>query len=86
MPRWKVIERMFRGWTPHYADSIEWWELWKGSNFLAYPFPGTRLEQPTGVLEDFRAYDWLSEMYELKKKAPDATNLKPFFGAKRETS
>jgi hypothetical protein len=64
-----------KGWTPHYDTSLRWWELWKASNYVAYPFAGARLDQPQALLDDFDAYDLLSEMYKLKAKAPDVKNL-----------
>lgn len=74
-PRWKKIQRQMKHWTPHYADSLRWWELWRASHYMAYPFAGARLDQPQALLDDFDAYDLLSEMYELKAKAPKVENL-----------
>lgn len=83
-PRWKKIQRLMKHWTPHYDGSLRWWELWKASNYVAYPFTGARLDQPQAVLDDFDAYDLLAEMFELKAKAPKTNGLKPLFAAKVE--
>lgn len=79
-PRWKKLQRLMKGWTPHYEDSHRWWELWKASSYMAYPFAGARLDQPQAVLDDFDAYDLLSEMYTLLEKAPKVKGLPRLFG------
>lgn len=45
--------------------SYYWWQIWQASNYVAYPFEGGAMAQPTWLLDDFATLDLLQELASL---------------------
>jgi hypothetical protein len=58
------------GYDGFLGDSVlvlECYSDWIKSNYVVWPFPGARLDQPYWVIHDFKRCEYLAEFFELEQ-------------------
>jgi len=53
------------------SNTFWWWQMWRASNYVSYPFSGALVDQPIYVINDFTAYDLLDEYVNLEAELVD---------------